>query len=66
MVSKTIFILENADQQELEDFSRSLDKYDKIFYSKDCKVFKLIDGELFEVEQSLKKVVEKMESEALP
>lgn len=58
-MNKTIIVLEGADEQECDKFLHKLKnkECDFIVTNADTKMFKLIDGELFEVVTSLEKVV---------
>ena len=58
MTNKTIFVLPGASCEVVDSFIESLDNKnnESLVTNIECKMFKLIEGELFEVVQSLEKV----------
>ena len=50
MRNKTIFVIPEATQEELEKFADMLDnEKETIMVGADCKMFKVVEGEMFEV-----------------
>ena len=59
-MDKTVIVVPGATQKQLELFKKIIEESPQktVFISSETQVFKLVDGELFEVVPSLKKVVE--------
>lgn len=55
MKNKTIFVIPGASPSELEDFKYCLNNADPVFIGKDVKMYKIIEGEIYEVIEKLVK-----------